>query len=697
MASPAPGPVTTESRPPSTSAPAPIGALQFSLVSPQSNALAPFTLGFAFRAGDVAAGQTVASADVPRLQVVAKNRWPDGSLKFAVISGLAAVNASTPLTVRLSSVGTSSSAPALSLAQLKATGITAEVAAGALGLASWANADWDAPLTTWISGPEMSSWLFRKPIGSDPHLVAWLEVRLYAGGAVEVLPWIENGYLLVSGATNKSATYSFKLGGTTRFSADINLPNHCRTPLLAGASVSHWLVSNPLVTPKHDTGYLQSTDVVPSYMATVPPEASRVKALAATYTPLQQGNFPSGMGAAGYHPSIGLLPEWDVLYLTSTSQAAYTGVIFNAYSAGRYGIHWRDEKTQSPALFATYPGYNLGSGSGIGDSGASSTGQYFSTPTGTVPPTWKTSHHPAVGYLAYLVTGAYYHLETLQFAAVTNHFLVPQHVRQGATGLQLTEELSTRGAAWALRTLTLAASATPDADTTQKSQYVNTLANNMAWYHARYVAQANNPQGYTRELEVNSAPDNDAYTPRVDPYSQSAFMHNFFAAVLGWCKALKIPFDASSNTKFEAFYAWKARAVIGLFGGTGPSEYLYRDAGLVVIQVAPRDNSNWVNGSGPWYDNFGQMWDATHNGSLSGYGQPARTKALEDGSLRGGFFPDGTSYWGNVQPAIAYAVQHRLPGALEGYQRMTAANNWSQLVSNFNSNPVWSVRPSNLP
>ena len=30
---------------------------------------------------------------------------------------------------------------------------------------------------------------YRRPIGSDAHLVAWLEVRLYAGGAVEVLPW----------------------------------------------------------------------------------------------------------------------------------------------------------------------------------------------------------------------------------------------------------------------------------------------------------------------------------------------------------------------------------------------------------------------------------------------------------------------------------------------------------------------------
>ena len=36
-------------------------------------------------------------------------------------------------------------------------------------------------------------------------------------------------------------------------------------------------------------------------------------------------------------------------------------------------------------------------------------------------------------------------------------------------------------------------------------------------------------------------------------------------------------------------------------------------------------------------------------------------------------------------------------GALEAYQRLTSASNWSRLADNFNINPVWSVRPSNLP
>src|SRR4029078_9881571 len=118
---------------------------------------------------------------------------------------------------------------------------------GSFGSVSWAGGDWDSPAQIWITGPEMSSWVYRKPVGADPHLVAWLEVRLFAGGAVELLPWIENGYLRVAGPTNKSATFAFRINDVQRFSAAIDLPNHCRTPLVSNA-VSHWLSADPKVT-----------------------------------------------------------------------------------------------------------------------------------------------------------------------------------------------------------------------------------------------------------------------------------------------------------------------------------------------------------------------------------------------------------------------------------------------------------------
>ncbi len=257
----------------------------------------------------------------------------------------------------------------------------------------------------------MSSWIYRKAIGSDAHLVAWLEVRLFADGSVEVLPWVENGFLRVASPTNKSATFAFALGGTQRFSSSINLPNHCRTPLVSGSTLSHWLGNDPQVVVKHDTAYFQTTSLVPSYRAVVSPTSAVVNSLVSTYTPLQQSNHSPEMGTAGFHLSIGILPEWDVLYLTSASQKTYSGLIINAYSAGRYGIHFRDETTNRPFAFSSYPNLVAGEGSGISGIGASSTNSYTPTASGTSPPQWAISHHPSLGFMAYLVTGRWYFME----------------------------------------------------------------------------------------------------------------------------------------------------------------------------------------------------------------------------------------------------------------------------------------------
>lgn len=652
--------------------------MQFTLTSasPGGSALAPFTLGYAFRQGDVPRDQSLVS-DLPHLQLVPKNRWPDGSLKFAVIAGRAALTGHAPLTVSLVK-GVPSSAPALTTSDLAATGITASVDCGSLGAVSWTEVDWNRPFQSWISGPQMSSWVYRKPVGSDAHLVAWLEVRLFAGGAVEVLPWIENGYLRVAAPSNRSADFTFVLGGVRRFSAMIDLPNHCRTPLVAGSALSHWLGEDPQVTVLHDTAYLQATALVPSYRASVPAAAGVLAAAVATYRPLQLGNHSSGMGMAGYHGSIGLLPEWDVLYLTAPSQKTLASLVVNAYGAGRYGIHFRDEVTQRPLRFSSYPNLVVGGGSGISSSGASSKSSYTPSATGTTPPTWSSSHHPSLGYMAYLVTGRWYFMEEVQFVATLNYLkntdaqrLQSQGVFQSAAGAN-----TTRGAAWAIRSLAQAACATPDDDTALRSEFLASLQANVDWNHARYVAQPNNPFGWVM-------PYSD-YTGVGDGlYVEAAWMQDFYTAAFGYAKALQPAISEASSQRLSEFFAWKARSIVGRLGGGGAAEYLYADAAQYTIAVAPTDTPDFVTGAGPWHADWGAIYAAT-------------LKAPNPGSapgLRGGNFPEASSYWGNLQPAIAYAVQHQVPGAAQAYQRMTGAANWHQLRTGFNASPVWSVRP----
>lgn len=222
----------------------------------------PFSLGHAFRKGDVPRGAQV-KGDLATLQVIGKNWWPDGSLKFAIVSGRADLTAGAARTVRRG-VATPVAGTILTTVALRATGVTASVGAGAFGPAAWAGADWDAPFMNWVSGSQMSSWIYRKPVGSDPRLVAWLEVRLFNGGAVEILPWVENGYLKVAAPVNRSGEYVFALGGTERFRATFDLPNHAHIVLISGTRFSHWLAADPQIVPTHDKTYMQATRLVPA-------------------------------------------------------------------------------------------------------------------------------------------------------------------------------------------------------------------------------------------------------------------------------------------------------------------------------------------------------------------------------------------------------------------------------------------------
>jgi hypothetical protein len=659
--------------------PAPTGTAvaSFQLTSPGGGTNLPFTLGHAFKKGQVPAGARLVGS-ISDLQVIAKNTWPDGSLKFATVSGRATLVAATALTVNLS-VGTPSTIPTLTTENLRTTGAAASIGAGAFGTVSWTSADWASPFLTWISGPFMSSWLYRKPIGSDPHLVGWLEVRLYRGGAVEILPWIENGYLNVARPSNKSAAYTFDLGGTQRFSATIDLPNHCRSVLVSGSALSHWLGTAPQVTPNHDKTYLQATGLVPTYRTTVPTSSGVWSYLVNSFTPLQQGNYANAMGQAGYQPAIGILPEWDVLYLASNDSRAYPGVIINAYSAGRYGIHYRDENTLRPFRFSSYPNLVVdgGASTGISNTGASTKGAYTPASSGTTPPTWDIPHHPSIAFTAYLLTGRFYFMEEVQFAATVNYLVNTDATRKFSAGVFLSSAgaNTTRGAGWALRTLAQAACISPD-DDPLRPEFAASMAANVDFYHATYVAQPNNPHGFV-------APYSN-YTAGAGKYSEAAWMQDFFTAAVGYAIDVDPGMTATSNTRLAEFFAWKAQSVIGRLGGTAPTDYLYRDAAQYTLSVAPSDNADFGTGAGPWYANWGEIYRATLGATNPGV----------DGPLRGGNFPEPSSYWGNLQPAIAYAVHHNVAGAMAAYTRMVTASNWNDIVTGFAIAPVWSVAPN---
>lgn len=655
----------------------------FTLKSATTNAAAPFSIGHAFRRGDVPAGSQLVSG-LSDMQVVAKNAWPDGSLKFAVISGLAPLVANTPLLVVLS-IGTPAAGTALTTADLKATGITASITTDAIGggfaygFATWATTDWDAPFQTWISGPKMSSWIYRKPIGTDPHLVAWLEVRLWSGGEVEVLPWVENGYLKVAGATNKNALYSFFLGSHV-FGANIDLKHHQRTVLIDSAALSYWWGTPFVVAPAHDKAYLQATELVPTYRAQVPSNSSLITGLASSYTPLAAGNIiydGDYMLSTGYQTPIGLLPQHDMLYLVANADNIYGSVLRNGFSAGRWGIHYRDENTNRPLRFSQHATLAVGSGQGFWDYGGSTVSNWTATGTGGSPPLWDIAHSPAVGYMAYLLTGHWYFMEEVQFATVTNYLVHGNAtaLRDGSKGLvtPLAGAYGTRNGAWEWRSRIQALTVTPDTDTALRTEFINSIESNIDYFHATYIAQTNNPYGWVRPGEW--------YT---DAQHGAPWQQDFFTAVFGWAVSMGLPISSTSTTKLAAFFQWKAKSVVRRLGVQGDFWYIY--AAPYNMIISPATTPNYDTGAGPWLADDAAVYAAT-------YATPPTWLTNVPNVLAADGMPGADSMWGNLQPAIAYAVRHGVPGAQAGYDRMVGASNWGALDTQFDSKPVWSVMP----
>jgi hypothetical protein len=106
------------------------------------------------------------------------------------------------------------------------------------------------------------------------------------------------------------------------------------------------------------------------------------------------------------------------------------------------------------------------------------------------------------------------------------------------------------------------------------------------------------------------------------------------------------------------------------------------------VKISPNANPNFDTGAGPWYATAAEMYAATYTPAPAWLGKT-------DGTLAGEIMPGANSMWGNLQPAISYAVRFGVPGAAEAYSRMTSASNWPDMTKSFNSPyPVWSVKPA---
>ncbi len=461
------------------------------LVSTGGRGTHAWTVGHPFRAGHVPAGSQVVSPDSD-LQFEVRNLWPDGSVKFALLSGITefAARGRKSVSLRVAAARTPAAMPVAEPVALDLRLDFQGAVSGTYALQSVLGvdkSDWRSRAgggrVRVIPGPVMSEFHYYLPT-DDEHVSLWFYVRRYASGATEVETVVENGWLLVPGPGQRTYSVAVVAGGQSRFSGTVEHLHHARW------SRVDWLEGTGEVMPRHDPDYLRATGLVPNYGFTSPSDrAFRGLLDQAVPAPFAVGNWPRRMGAAGQSPHIGLLPRWEALYCTSADPRAFVATVGNARASGRYPIHYRDETTGRPPVPTSYPDLTLTSGWGDRRPPAPTGGE--------VPGGWAITHHPSVGYLAYLLTGRWPLLESLQFSATVALLESRPSTRQGGGVLAcINAPLTTRGAAWAWRTMAQAAAASPTrlaaiapstGDAALQRGYAASLGDTASWLRRRYV------------------------------------------------------------------------------------------------------------------------------------------------------------------------------------------------------------------
>ena len=618
----------------------------FQLTSGVSGTL-PFTVGLAFKKGDVPNAPLL---DVSTSQVIVKSRWADDSVKHAVASGQVALTARRPKTINILSSSQIPSATNLTAADIQAANPSASVQLGNIGTVNLSNL-LATPFRTWISGPEMVEAHYRSSVGSDPTLVVWFHVRLYKGGQIWIRAVAENGYLDIS-TNNKTYVPTVKIGGTTVYNnGGASLSHYAHTRW----TVEGWIGADPQITQKLDTVYLTDSKLVPNYWKRNP-SASALNNLIQSYNPMQRGDWTQNMGDSGFQEQIGLLPLWDALYVSSGGDArAFKSVIANAKSLNSYPIVWNDSTSKLPTIPSARPTWTIDGPSGGG-----------STVYSAGPLVWDVAHHGSGGYLAYLITGDYYFLETMESQSALC-YLINSSAHGSGTSRILGGQ--TRAVAWCKRTIGQFLGIAPSDPIA--NDYRALLTNNVSHWNNEVNRPGQNLIGYLYSYEIGG----------YGPAAVSPWQQHFWVQTYGYLSDLEpLSNMAALNSVRDFLYI----SVVGILGPVGTSNYCYTKASVYTLTISSSNDHDPTT----WYDSWGQVYQATHGTANTSCGTTI------GGSSGGAPNVASTGYWGNLLPAIAYAVDHGAPGASAAWMRLTGASNWSTVKnSGFDNIPIWGIIP----
>ncbi len=501
--------------------------------APQTNR--PVSIARAFRQGEIANFAQASIGGTPLLtQTDVKNRWPDGSLKFAIVSFvIPSLPSSGFVTVSFANQSTGNNTGALTQSQmldpaydfdatLVMSGATTQTVSARTMLSN-------GHFRYWLQGPIVTAVIledrslartYDKDFGDGskalhPIFEAWFYPQNHM---VDVGYTVENTWASTTAANSmRDLTYSLTLKAGVAAPA-VKFTHSSFTHI--GRSRWHkrfWLGPDPAsLRVDHNIKYLVTTKAIPNYDTNLTVAETLLASEYSSWVNAPKtfngnatniGNYDRALASAGSHPWIGLMDTWDILYLLTMDDRMLQKSLGNADLAGRIPVHFREADTlagrgdffdvnRTIDTFGRTVSLNARKQVTLSDLTETCSGTIGDDKINTGPISddgfdfynLGRHHMPDVAYVPYLMTGRYYYLEELQYWAA---YVIgwrqgcsgESWQRQGEAGYFNDSE--TRGDAWSYRTVTYAAFISPDASP-EKGYYEDKLLNNIAKDEGRH-------------------------------------------------------------------------------------------------------------------------------------------------------------------------------------------------------------------
>lgn len=474
-----------------------------------------------------------------------KNRWPDGSLKFAIVSFIVpSIPARGSVTVSFDNQASGNNDGALNQAAMLDPAFNFDALIQMQG-ASTQNISARQMLSAgafryWLQGPivtvaiiedRTSARAWDKDFGDGskalhPIFEAWFYPKNHS---VQVGYTVENTWVSSDAAHDmRDLPYALALtAGAAKPVVKFTQPNFVHI----GASRWHktlWVGAEPpAIRVDFNSLYLRRTKAVPNYDPNLTVsnavidnqynswKNSKRRALDGDKSGI--GNFDRDLSAAGADDWIGLANLWDTVYLLTMNDKMREKSLGDADLGGRLPWHFREADSHAGRgeyfdaahkvdTFGRVVSVNARKEVTLSDLSEDCSGETGKDKilTGHIDGEgWETSrdHMPDLGYLPYLMTGEYYYLEEIQYQAA---FIVGWKIgcvsaayaypRQGDAGYL--NDSQVRGEAWSLRTLSYAAFISPDG-TPEKAYFDDILRHNVARWEGMHGVPLSDPSQQT--------------------------------------------------------------------------------------------------------------------------------------------------------------------------------------------------------